>query len=294
MNRSSQKNLRKERLRLSRKRRKRKKFTSSLGAPFNVVAVTDRIASNWAADFSLGDSVTDGLGGTWTLSGTKQNDPNAKRTGSAPDSTQGSTRIPFASTRTPRMLGSLNVLDLYENDLISVTGSCDENGNNKGSVKRKPIAPLASSKTASKTKSKTKSRTTSKRIPIHKPNDVKARWWYGTIVRSGRGLVDGKWPLNDRRQRTGRFPQNAILLYNASKRTFGNIKNNCFYIVLFLFLIYTFTLLFITPFNYISNFISQYIESFRHISSTKSQPDSVILLVTIHTSWQQHNTCSLY
>ena len=139
MNRSSQKNLRKERLRLSRKRRKRKKFTSSLGAPFNVVAVTDRIASNWAADFSLGDSVTDGLGGTWTLSGTKQNDPNAKRTGSAPDSTQGSTRIPFASTRTPRMLGSLNVLDLYENDLISVTGSCDENGNNKGSVKRKHI-----------------------------------------------------------------------------------------------------------------------------------------------------------
>ena len=217
MNRSSQKNLRKERLRLSRKRRKRKKFTSSLGAPFNVVAVTDRIASTWAADFSLGDSVTDGLGGTWTLSGTKQNDPNAKRTGSAPDSTQGSTRIPFASTRTPRMLGSLNVLDLYENDLISVTGSCDENGNNKGSVKRKPIAPLASSKTASKTTSKTKSKTTSKRIPIHKPNDVKARWWYGTIVRSGRGLVDGKWPLNDRRQRTGRFPQNAVLLYNASK-----------------------------------------------------------------------------
>ena len=361
---ASQRNLRMERARLAKKRRKRNAKKANkfpLGKPFNVIAIQDLIQptadEDWQQKFSMSEKrtsnrnrinnhsgggngvngngrtttpiIVDGLGGTWKVPVTQQ----------ASDALLHSLKL-----RSPKQLGSLNLLELYEGDLISVIGACDRRGTDKSSVARKPVTytvETEQSKEAQRSKkqqerlrfeqnkrdgdgkfqvfdsnnkhnplkqdptqqrklktwekeqeekkrkeeekkqkesqwgikstptvddsnnwgtkpvydeepdqnsgqkqftsvshgpkrpkqSKETKTTTNDELeepkqstvktktrydPVLDPND-NTRMWYGTIVRSGRGAMDEEWPSFDRRQRVGRFPQSAVVMYGPTK-----------------------------------------------------------------------------
>ena len=245
--RSSQKNLRMERLRLSRKRRKRKQFSKALGPPFTCVVLKNSATppdNDLWQRFSMGETVIDGMGGTWNaqkkknrgVGSNKQSSDEAAAAGSnspptlrllAKSSSAGAIAVKL---RTPRKLGSLNLLKLYYGDLISVIGSCDPKGHCKAPIERTIVVEeekkegknKEKGKKSATTKQSTKKNTTTtinkQGDPVHNPLDDQ-RWWYGTLLRSGRALDDeSPWPTDDRRQRTGRFPQSNVALHKPGAR----------------------------------------------------------------------------
>ena len=130
---------------MAKKRRKRnakKNNRFPLGKPFNVIALQDLVQpttdEDWQQKFSMSEKrnsnrnrnrtttpvIVDGLGGTWKVPVTQQ----------ASDALLHSLKL-----RSPKQLGSLNLLELYEGDLISVIGACDRRGMDKSSVARKRV-----------------------------------------------------------------------------------------------------------------------------------------------------------
>ena len=221
-----------ERLRLSRKRRKRKQFSKALGPPFTCVVLKNSATppdNDLWQRFSMGETVIDGLGGTWNAQKKKNSGEGSNRQSSdAAAAAAGSYSPPAKSSsagaiavklRTPRKLGSLNLLTLYSGDLISVIGSCDPNGHCKAPIERTIVVEEEKSATTRKSTKKNATMTRNKQgDPVHNPLDDQ-RWWYGTLLRSGRALDDeGPWPTDDRRQRTGRFPQSNVALHKPGAR----------------------------------------------------------------------------
>lgn len=249
MDQSSKSTIRRERERMMQSEKKRNaknnRLSNSLGKSFTVISIQDL---NQTSLKNTDEWIVDGLGGFWKA-----------------ESYERKSLLQSVKLRSPKKLGSLNLLQLYEGDLISVIGACDQTGNDKASVKRKTVTITIESE-ESKHKHKIRKHkerlmflkgqrnddgsyrgdrnskhrnkpirervkeykkemtTTTKEEPVHDPSDTN-RMWFGTIVRSGRGSIDEEWPSWDRRQRIGRFPQSAVVLYD-SKTTYTDIDGS--------------------------------------------------------------------